>query len=129
MPLPVLAQITISFDGATLRAEAPGRNGSRQKIEGIYFESLPFEIRENLIAQIESIKDRNKAELIKTQNRNIQKTAENHNISFARKIWGDDWIFSKTIRARVAKAGQYDPVSGKIKTSDKIEKEILEIDL
>lgn len=130
MPSPVIGQITISFDGATLRAEAPGRNGSRQKITDISFSDLPFSLRENLISQIETIKDRNKAELIKTQNANIQKTAENHNIGFARKIWGNDWIFSRTMRARVAKAGQYDPISGKIKSSDKnSEKEILELDL
>lgn len=129
MPSPVLGQITISFDGTTLRAEAPGRNGSRQKITDISFSDLPFSLRENLISQIEAIKDRNKAELIKTQNKNIQSVAENHNIGFARKIWGDDWIFSKTMRARVAKAGQYDPISGKIKTTGKSEKEILELDL
>lgn len=129
MPIPLIGQITISYDGTTIRAEAPGRNGTRQKIDGILFSDLPLELRENLIAQIESARDRNRADLMKTQNNNIQSVAEKHSIGFARKIWGNDWILSRTMKSRVAKAGQYDPISGRIIKTEKREIEILDIDL
>lgn len=133
-PVPVIptisGQIIVCWDGVSLRCEAPGRNGSRQKIE-IPFSALPFEFRENLISQIEVARDRAKARLMKMQRNNVQYVAESQpqGIAFAKKIWGTDHLTSKRLERRLAKAGQFDPNLGRIKETDtkKKIKEILDL--
>lgn len=131
MTVPIQGQLIIRWDGATLQVEAPGRNGARQKVEGVYLSDLPLEIQHNLISQVEDARDRNAAELQTTQRNNIAyvASAPGMGIGFARQIWKDADIQSRTMRARLAKAGQYDPILGKIRGADKPEKEILDLDL
>lgn len=131
MTVPIQGQLTIRWDGATLQVEAPGRNGMRQKVEGVYLYDLPLEIQHNLLSQVEEARDRNRAELLTTQRDNIAYVAgaQGMGIDFARKIWPSANIQSRTIRARLAKAGQYDPISGKIRGAEKPTKEILDLDL
>lgn len=128
-PLGLSGQITLSWDGAVLRAEAPGRNGARQKIEDATFADLPLWLKTQLISQLEDARDRQRNHLMSIQRENVQYVSESQNIAFAKKIWGSDWIASRTIRARLAKPGQYDPISGKIRGAEKPEKEILDLDL
>lgn len=131
MTIPISGQVTISWDEVSLKIEAPSRNGARQKIEGVLFFDLPLEIRHNLIAQIEGARDRARAELMSVQRNNVQYVADEHNPALARKIWGSDWVESRTLRSRLAKAagpGQFDPIKQKIVTKVP-DKEILDLDL
>jgi hypothetical protein len=45
------AQIVLSWDGTALRAEGPGKNGAREKIEGISFDALQPALQAALIEQ------------------------------------------------------------------------------
>jgi hypothetical protein len=130
-PIPIQGQLIIQWDGATLRVEAPGRNGSRQKVEGVYLSDLPLEMQHSLLSQVEDARDRNRAELLATQRENIAYVAgaRGMGVEFARQIWPSATITSRTMRARLAKAGQYDPISGKIRGETKPQKEILDLDL
>lgn len=108
------AQITLSWDGNQIRCEAPGSNGSRRKIADATFDDLPLWLKTELLSQLEEQRDKQRQALMATQRENVQYVAENHNVGLATKIWGKDWVASRVLKARIARAGQFDPISGKI---------------
>lgn len=101
MPAPrATAQLIIAFDGTALRIEAAGANGARQRIEGVSFSDLPFEIKVALTDQLDKLRAKARAELMTVQGQNIQYVAENHNLGLATRIWGKS-AESRVMRARL----------------------------
>ena len=124
MTIPLIGTVVIQFDGSSLKCESPGKNGMRQKVEGISFSDLPPEIQHTLLAQIESARDHNRNELMAQQRQSVQYVSETlRDVALAKRVWGNDYVESRTLRARLAKAGQYDPISGKIKTENTKQKQ------
>jgi hypothetical protein len=113
------AQLVIAYDGSTLKVEAAGANGARDKIAGVLFDELPFEIRTALIDQLDRLRAKARADLMALQGQNIQYVAQNHNVALAQKIWGNDKALSRVQRARLQysspNAGNLD-ASGKLKS-------------
>lgn len=132
MTSPISAQLTISWDGVSLRIEAPGRNGARQKVEGILFDELPLDLKTNLIAQLEAEKDRRRNEIMALQRKNVDYVANDlRSVNLATKIWGSDWVESRTLNAQLSRARFNKSVHDKYfsETKDKKEKEILDLDI
>lgn len=130
MTVPITSSLTIQFDGALLKCEAVGRNGSRRKIDlGSINDDNNWElIKTELLAQLEIARDRARNELMETQRNNIQYVAETQpqGIAFAKKIWGADWVSSRVLKSRLAKAGQFDPDLGRIRENDNLSKKTKE---
>ena len=83
------AQITLAWDGTTLRAEMPGTNGSRRKVETATFDDLPLWLKTELITEIERQRDRAAVELRQRQNENISYVVDRHGKAVAKKLWSN----------------------------------------
>lgn len=83
------AQITLAWDGTTLRAEMPGTNGSRRKVETATFDDLPLWLKTELITEIERQRDRAAADLRQRQNENISYVVDRHGKQVAKKLWSN----------------------------------------
>lgn len=112
------AQLTIAFNGTTIQVEAPGPNGTRRKIEGATFDDLPTWLKTELLSQLDEQREKRRKALMTLQAQNVQYVAETlHDPALARRVWGPEWVESRTLRARLAKPNQYDPISGRIVTA------------
>lgn len=108
----MIAQISIYLSPTgELRAEAPGRNGSRQRID------LPFDFAQRnpeLITELQLQRDeeraRAQAKLREVQGRNFQYVAERHSIDFASQVWnGSANAFAQALkRHQRGEAGNHD---------------------
>lgn len=116
------ANLVIAFDGTSLRIEAAGLNGMRQKVEGVSFTDLPIEIRAALLDQLDRSRAKARSDSMEIERQNIAYVAENHGVALARKIWGGERATSRTMRARLRyssdSAGNLDP-EGNLKKPSK----------
>jgi hypothetical protein len=97
------AQLTLAWDGATLRVEGPGRNGSRRKIEGALFDLLQSELKADLIAQLDEQRVQNETALRQLQNQNILHVAQAHGRGVAAHVWHNgELAFNRTWRKHLS---------------------------
>lgn len=102
-PVRLSAQLTLAWDGATLRVEAPGRNGSRQKVEGISFSDLPQDLRNHLTSEIEAQRDQSRKATQQTQNQNIRYVSQSHGRGVAASVWHDgELAFNRSWKKHLA---------------------------
>jgi hypothetical protein len=127
------ANLIIAFDGTSLKVEMAGLNGSRQKIDGVSFSDLPFEIRAALTDRLDQIRTKEKELLLETQKNNFSYVAANHGLDLAKKVLGDsvEARFNKTWRLhQKGLAGNLTPATS-TSTSTKearLQKEIAKLD-
>ena len=97
-------QITIFLDDSgQVRAESPGSNGQRLKVDlPLGFLKSNPEIASELYRQRDIERTRTSLALRKLQNQNIQTSASNHGPSFAKKIWHDaELVFSRAMQRKL----------------------------
>lgn len=119
MSIPAIPQVTIYLDlSGKLRAEAPGSNGTRRKIDlpidfsttdsVVALESrikpLVYYVIEELQSQANAIKAQRRADTLTLQRNNIDYVSTNH-CNLAEKIWDSHLIFKRSLRRNQTNLG------------------------
>lgn len=120
-----MAHIQVTFflsedDPSKVRAESPGKNGTRLKLGEFSIRELPDEARFNLLAQAEQERDRKKRELQAIQRTNMTYVAAKHGLPFAEQI------FQRTLRLHKGNLNQDKPVKKQVEYMPVLELDALD---
>ncbi len=81
-------QIVLTLtESGLVRAEAPGKNGMREKLGEFGLSELPLDLRASLIAQQEALRVEAQAKLLEAQRNNFSYVAATQGVGLAERIW------------------------------------------